>query len=31
MTITRKIYKALVAAVGFIVVILMWIIWSVVK
>lgn len=31
MTITRKIYKALVAAVGFIVVILMWLIWEAAK
>jgi len=28
MRITRKVFKALVAAVGFIVVLLMWLIWD---
>lgn len=31
MKITRKVFKVLVAAVGFIVVLLMWLIWDGVK
>lgn len=31
MKITRKVFKALVAAVGFVVVLLMWLIWECVE
>lgn len=31
MRITRKVFKALVAAVGFVVVLLMWLIWEAAK